>query len=239
MKSTELSRTYLEGLTTEELIVLADRFDIEVPPDLTWNFIVETLLEINAGDGTDDSDNVKHLNDSTALTQVDQAAQQKAAEENILDYAVPLPEQYNISFVDVLIRDPLWIYVFWEISGHEKEMFENKSNFNRYYLKICPTEDSQKVFTVHIRPIDTAWYVGIPDSGCSYKVELCVSVNKKETVIASSGIFTMPALFEPVKKYGSHSNGASVTNNVDFNPLQILSGVDDFTILHKRERIAQ
>jgi hypothetical protein len=234
MKSAELSRTYLEGLTTEELIVLADRFDIEVPPDLAWNFIVETLLEINPADGTDDLDNV--MDDSTAPTRMGQAAQQEETEDDAPECAVPLPEQYNISFIDVLIRDPLWVYVFWEISSQEKEMFENKKAFNRYYLKICPIEDSQKTFTVHIRLEDTAWYVGIPDSGCSYKVGLCVSVDKQETVIASSAVFTMPVLFEPVKRRTNHPIGASSTNGADFTPLQILSGVNDFTILRSRER---
>ncbi|MDR2447685.1 MAG: DUF4912 domain-containing protein [Treponema sp.] len=223
MKSTELSRTYLEGLTTEELIVLADRFDIEVPPDLAWNFIVETLLEINPTEG---SESIEYLDDP---------AQQEIMEES----AAPLPQHYNISFIDILIRDPLWVYVFWEIKSHEKEAFQSRNGFNGYYLKICPVGDSRKAFTVHIRPTDTAWYVGIPDSGSSYKVELCVSTGKKEIVIASSGVFTMPALFEPARMRGARISGASIGNAVPFTSLQILSGANDFTILRNRERIVQ
>ncbi|MDR0706420.1 MAG: DUF4912 domain-containing protein [Treponema sp.] len=223
MKSTELSRTYLEGLTTEELIVLADRFDIEVPPDLAWSFIVETLLEINPTEG------------SESIAYLDNPARQETMEED----AAPLPEQYNISFIDILIRDPLWVYVFWEIKRHEKEAFESRSGFNGYYLKICPVGDSRKAFTVHIRPADTAWYVGIPDSGSSYKVQLCASADKKEIVIASSGVFTMPALFEPARTRGAHMSGASIGNAVSFNSLHVLSGANDFTILRNRERIVQ
>ncbi|MDR0556586.1 MAG: DUF4912 domain-containing protein [Treponema sp.] len=237
MKSMELSRTYLEGLTTEELIVLADRFDIEVPPDLAWSFIVETLLDINP---VESSESVEHL---------DYLAQQEMLEEGALDDAescdmaasgaAPLPEQYNISFVDILIRDPLWVYVFWEIKSHEKEAFETRNGFNGYYLKICPVEDSRKAFTVHVRSADTAWYVGIPDGESSYKVELCVSASKKEIVIASSGVFTMPALFDLAKKRGACASGASLNNADPFNPLHVLSGINDFTILRNRERIVQ
>jgi hypothetical protein len=228
MKSAELSRAYLEGLTTEELIVLADRFDIEVPPDLAWNFIVETLLEINPTEGFE---NTAYLGDP--------AQEEKMEEDAVASGSVPLPEQYNISFVDVLIRDPLWVYVFWEIKSHEKETFESKSGFSGYYLKICPMEDSRKAFTVRVRPADTAWYVGIPDSGCSYKVELCALAAKKEIVIASSGVFTMPALFEPAWRGGVRPTGASINNADPFNPLHILSGINDFTILRNRERIVQ
>ncbi|MDR1220699.1 MAG: DUF4912 domain-containing protein [Treponema sp.] len=228
MKSTELSRTYLEGLTTEELIVLADRFDIEVPPDLAWSFIVETLLDINPMEG---SQSIGHLNDPAQAETTGGGA--------ALDAAASLPEQYNISFVDILIRDPLWVYVFWEIKSHEKEAFENKSGFSGYYLKICPVEDSRKAFTVHIRPADTAWYVGIPDSETSYKVELCVSADKKETVIASSGVFSMPSLFEPARKRGVRVAGVAINNADPYNPLHILSGINDFTILRNRERNVQ
>ncbi|MDR2193446.1 MAG: DUF4912 domain-containing protein [Treponema sp.] len=236
MKSTELSRTYLESLTTEELIVLADRFDIEIPPDLAWNFIVEALLEIKP---------VRRMDASDDRARMGRGAQQEKAKDDTADYAVPLPEQYNISFIHVLIRDPLWVFVFWEISSRAKELFEYKnefkpkSDYNRYYLKISPMEDSQKAFIIRIRPTDASWYVGIPEAGRSYKAEVCLLANKKEIVIASSDVFTMPVLFEPVKRYTGGQIGAFGSYDNDFNPLQALSGVNDFTILRKRERIGQ
>ncbi|MDR2784160.1 MAG: DUF4912 domain-containing protein [Treponema sp.] len=229
MKSTELSRTYLEGLTTEELIVLADRFDIEVPPDLAWGFIVETLLEINRAE---ESESVGYL-DNPARRE-----KREKMEEDAPVGAVPLPEQYNISFVDILIRDPLWVYVFWEIKSHEKEAFESGGGFRGYYLKVSPEEDGdRKAFIVNVRPADTAWYVSIPNAETGYKVELCVSAGKKEIVIASSGVFTMPALFEPARRRGAR--GPSINNADPFNPLHILSGINDFTILRNSERIVQ
>jgi hypothetical protein len=234
MKRTELSRARLETLTTEELIVLADQFDIEVPPDLAWNFMVETLLDINPVDNADD-DLVDELSsgafDDAAATETKrgdeppQAADEADGDIDICEEIgpVPLPTHYNITFIDILIRDPLWVYVFWEIKTHDREIFEGSADFTNYFLKICPVEDAQKVFTISVHPEDTAWYVGIPEAGASYRIDLCVLVDGREIALASSRVFTTPVLFEP-----RTLNAAP--------PLHVLSGIRDFPILRNRER---
>lgn len=195
----ELSKTYLESLTTEEAIALADYFDIDIPPDLGWNFIVEALLE---------SADAEQRNEPLA--------------EKPITKAAPLPDRYNISFVDVLIRDPMWVFVFWEIKTQERDAYENDPCFEGYYLKVCPLNDVKKSFIVHIKPADNAWYVGIPSAESRYKIELCAKLGGKEHSLALSHIFTIPKLFDPKK--------------IKSNPLLELSGLDDFSILRNRER---
>jgi hypothetical protein len=205
MNDPVLSRACLEGLTTQELVAIADRFDIDIPPDLDWNFIIEALLDVE--------------------TELEE--EKTSMIETTISGAVSLPEHYNITFNDILIRDPMWVFVFWEVKTQEKESYENSPDFSGYHLRILSADSRQEeAFTINVKATDTAWYVGIPVSNGCFRVELCVIDEEKEVVLAVSPAFTMPKLFEP----------QMIKNNTYRNPLLRLSGIDDFRVLHKMER---
>ncbi|MDR0644113.1 MAG: DUF4912 domain-containing protein [Treponema sp.] len=199
-----LKRAYLEGLTTQELINIADHFDIDIPPDLDWNFIIEALLDIKL------EDDVQPLLDIP------------------LSGAVPLPERYNISFINVLIRDPMWVFTFWEIKLQDKERIENSSDFDGYFLKVLPLDDPKSAWIVSVESDDTAWYVSIPVPGGVFNVMLCALFGDREDILAISREFAMPKLFEPRK----------ARLFAEENPLLRLSGIEDFPIIRGRERMA-
>ncbi|MDR1127092.1 MAG: DUF4912 domain-containing protein [Treponema sp.] len=198
-----LKRAYLEGLTTQELINIADHFDIDIPPNLAWNFIIEVLLDIEL-----DYD-VQPLLDIP------------------LSGAVPLPECYNITFINVLVRDPMWVFAFWEIKRQDKEYIESSPDFDGYFLKVLPLNDPKGAWTVNIEPDDTAWYVSIPVPGGVFSLTLCALFGDKEAILAVSREFTMPKLFEPQK----------ARLYAEKNPLLRLSGVEDFPIVRDMEKV--
>ena len=55
MDNSVLTRTYLETLSTSDLIALADDYGIDIPPELNRRFIIAELLEA-AEDVNDDAD---------------------------------------------------------------------------------------------------------------------------------------------------------------------------------------
>ena len=259
MEEIPLTRAYLESLTTDDLIKMADNLGIDVPNDPDRLSIIEELLEISS---TDKSDTVVETN----------VQDSDLSNFNLVESA-PLPKQYNITFIDVMIRDPLWAFVFWEIKTQDKEQFEKAPDFTGYYLKVspcfsspfCPTEnnlfastqgaETEKVFSVSVSPNDTAWYLGLNPAVAEeiplmeqiqYKVELCVgfghrSETEGETVLAVSNPIRLPGLPEmprSVRKNGTQ--GASVPDAEAAcpweNPLVRLSGYGDFHIIRRNER---
>ncbi|MDR0451320.1 MAG: DUF4912 domain-containing protein [Treponema sp.] len=148
--------------------------------------------------------------------------------------SVPFPKQYSITFIEVMIRDPLWAFAFWEIKEHDREIFEQAAGFEGYCLRIKPLEGKGKAdplpgFTVPIGPEDTAWYIGFPseNTGCRFQVELCASAGGRIDVLASSRIFNMPRLQER----------AGLPQR--FSELALLSGAEEFPILRNPERKAR
>jgi hypothetical protein len=223
----ENTRSYLESLTTRELIRMADREGIDIPPDLERVFIIQELLE---NDGLEDS---------------------SEPEERDKLSPVPLPKQYNITYLEVLLRDPLWVFAFWEIKRHDKELFENSGDFEGYCLRVSSASSgfssgpktpeervllSETVFTVPVGTEDTTWYLGFPPQGGEFYMELCVRLKNRERggadtslkSLAVSRLFSMPRLFNPLEN-----------EEILKNPLIRLSGAEYFSVLRNKDRVSR
>jgi hypothetical protein len=231
MDKIPVTRAYLNSLTTSDLIKMADNFGVDMPQDLDRIFIIEELLEIATAD-VDSSEN----------------SQEMDFQDLVFMESVPLPKQYNITFIEAMVRDPLWAFVFWEIKAIDKELYEKAPDFNGYYLKVFPlvkstektknsSQEIEEEFTVSVTPNDTAWYLSflpVEADGISrlnqseYNVELCVSLEGNETVLAVSNPIKLPDLPPGVGKQAS--GGASES------PLIRLSGYGDFNMLRRNER---
>jgi hypothetical protein len=211
-----VSRPWLESLSTGELVKLADSCGIDIPPGLERIFIIEELLEYNNSENQEVKDEIE-INPSYSES-------------------VALPKQYNISYIEVVIRDPLWIFVFWEIKGHDREVHENAQDFKGYCLRVIPlnegeTEPARKEnsFTVPVDVNDSARYLGFAERSLqasrSYVVKLGVIRGDSELQIASSAPFCLPRLIED-----------EYLQEMSRSPLVRLSGVQDLLITKSTDR---
>ena len=222
------TRPYLESLTTFDLIKMADNAGIDIPPGLDRIFIIEEILDFY-------------------LMEEEEILPEPEMIDTVLVESVHLPKQYNITFVEVIVRDPLWVFVFWEVKSQDKEQYEKSEKFEGYYLKVTPLpssirsslalpiqEPGEGVFTVPVDVTDNAWYLGfnseIPVKD-PYKVELCAAIDGEEIMLAVSRPFVLPAL----PGLPAH-NDKNENNGVPDNPLLLLSGLCDFPVLRRNER---
>jgi len=211
-----LSRPWLERLSTGELIKLADSFGIDIPPGLERIFIIEELLENSDDDEQEAAEDIE-VNPSYAES-------------------VALPKQYNISFIEILIRDPLWAFAFWEIKGHDREIHENADDFNGYCLRVIPlngdenhTKSRENSFTIAIDAGDSARYLGFTEQAQQefgrYIVLLCALRGDTEVQLAASLPFDLPRLIK-------NENISSMSQN----PLVYLSGIQDLLTIKNSDR---
>jgi hypothetical protein len=232
MSDRSLTRISLESLTSAELVKLADFYGLDIPPGLDRLFIIEELLEIAPdGEGREEQGPTDCERGSLVM------------DTGFLE-SVPLPKQYNITFIEVMVRDPLWAFVFWEIKAFDRETFEKAPDFGGYYLKVSPWEvrgnvpQAEGVFTVPVEPGDSARYLGFSPNGEAEdgrknrrKVELCLKRGAGEFVLAVSDPFRLPSLpMLPARP------GQEETCKRYKNPLVRLSGCGDFHILRNPDR---
>jgi len=212
----QLSRSWLESLSTTELVKQAEDFGVDIPPGLERIFIIEELLLESAYLSEPKKEEIQIIPSYTE--------------------SVVLPKQYNISFIEVIIRDPLWAYVFWEIKNHDRETHENADDFNGYNLRVIPLIEGENIqkskensFTVSIDKDDNARYLGFaehpPQAEGRYVIKLNVLRGEAELQIAVSQPFNMPRLI----------NNACLSGT-DANPLVRLSGAADFSTINSMDR---
>jgi uncharacterized protein len=229
MEGLPMTRAHLESLATGDLLAAANKLGIDIPDNLDRILIIEELLDFSLREeGSPFISREPEINDL------------------VMTESVPLPKQYNITFIDVMIRDPLWAFVFWEIKASEKEQFEKDENFDGYYLKISRLYDSSSgsvnsgLFMVPVKSEDTAWYLSLSpafeaDASWSdeskFKVEFCAGVCGAETVLAVSKAVKLPYLPELPSIAGKHDASSAWGN-----ALVCLSGYADFHVLRRNER---
>jgi hypothetical protein len=226
MDSPRLTMPYLESLSTGELLGLAEKFGVDLPEGLERIFIIEELMELEE----DAARNVIH---------------NEQEESRELLY---FPESYHKTSIDVLIRDPLWAFVFWEVNESGREKHENAADFKGYSLKIIPvgntpgdkggSPSANVSFLVAVSKNDNARYIGFPpEGGRGFQVELCAVYEEKSVTLAVTAPFTMPRLIEPVAAGGK--TGADFLNGGTPNPLTQLSGADRFILTRSRDRMSR
>jgi hypothetical protein len=213
-----LTRSYLESLTTTELTKLADTNGIDIPPDLERVFIIEELLELEDEDSSGREPGLP------------------LGEAEFLE-PVLIPKQYHITYIDVLIRDPLWVFAFWEIKGFDKALYEKADDFEGYHLRIIPlTFENRQVpgrddsFIIPVGIDDSAWYIGFPPSGGRFKVEIGLTRGGDTVGLAVSRPFRLPKPLNPPGWKGENNSG---------EPLIQLSGIDELPVLRNTDRLSR
>jgi hypothetical protein len=226
------SRSYLESLSTAELTALAESKGIDIPPELERNFIIGEILEA-----------VADAFPPNAFSNADSSPAEKTAVQERKGFSGPvlLPKQYNITFIEIIVRDPLWVYAFWEIRNSDREILENNAAFQGYCLKVSPLGKcaGKEPFVVAVGNSDLAWYLGFsPENiaggavkantrNCRFRVELYARLGESRELLAASRPFSMPRLLDAPGIAGEK------------NQLRRLSGMEELPILRSGERSPQ
>ena len=235
--SVDYGLSYLERLSTRELKDLAIHFGIDIPQDLERPFVIEELL-----------DNAPCLMFFQAGSlKVNRSETDFVDDENIPPPPDPveLPKHYNITQINAIVRDPLWVFVFWEIREADRKVYEKNHGFRGYFLRVsldkCKKGSTvSSLFTISVSPSDSEWYIHFPPDGpcrkiCNmtedapFNVALCASYSGGEAVLAATTPFRLPRMLEISER--------SVPVH-DENTMLRMSGMDDLMILRNNERIS-
>ena len=216
MDDRALTRSYLETLSTGDLSALADRLGLDLPPDLGRISVVEEILE------------TFHEEDIPLQPERDGDAEgypENPSEDVFESVSVSrVPDAYYSTFVEVILRDPLWVFVFWEIKNTDRDVFERGIEFSGYRLKVSSLLDGKSEavdsFYVEIQKNDVARYLCYPYTKGWFKVELCVQKETEDIVLASSASIRIP----------NGRSAASMESDPSYPMLQ-LSGLNDMRVV--------
>ena len=87
-----------------------------------------------------------------------------------------LPYMYNRTIVKVLAQTPKMLFIYWEISEEDRELF--KRTYGEYFFNhtkpilIVYNDTMHYSFEVEVDDFANSWYLHINDADCEYHVEL-------------------------------------------------------------------
>lgn len=193
MKITEaknnLSRNHLETLTSSQLIALADLHGIDIPDDLNRRFIIEELLEV-----------AKELDENANFKETI-----KVTDDAVNSIATELPESYNETKIDALMRNPVSLFVYWDLS--EVQFKQISANKTPLHLQVCffddlESEKPEDTFDIQINHEDREQYILIPGAKKYVRVDLIQNTGSSlDDVLAVSSRIEIPQGSEEFKHF--------------------------------------
>lgn len=212
MKKNVITRTYLESLSFSDLLALADTYGIDVPDNLNRRFLIGELLDVAQESGDDSSDMI--------VTQENDETQ---------SFSERLPETYNVTEIVAVLRNPAWIYVYWDIGDSDIRNLEKHGDYT-IFLRACSFSDSaasnnEDTYDVQITPGNTSEYFLCSPDKKTVRVELVASTAMGTTVLASSCPIEIP-------RSSKLLNHIRPGNDGDIRPITILSGMKELLIDH-------
>lgn len=144
-----MSRKHLETLSSADLILLADKYGIDIPEDLSRRFIIAELLDMARETREDERLDLTITGETLEETE--------------------LPVSYNETVVCAVHSNPVWLYVFWDISASDTVHIDANRQQATFILRITVLERGGKIlpresFDVPVSVSDKDQYILLPAS---------------------------------------------------------------------------
>lgn len=207
MNEEKITRAYLETLSFSDLSNLADEYGVEVPENLNRNFLIAELLEL-AEDASGTAENMII-----------------ASEEESGEF-VDLPQNYNETQISCILRNPIWGFVFWNIS--DADSLQIKDEETSLLLRICSFNSKDELKPVEVLEVQASTtsqeqYILLPTEKKYIRVELLLARYATQSVLAFSPLIEIPQGPKYVDEW-------QPGKEFDFSQIMKLSNVEDILL---------
>lgn len=200
-----INREYLETLSYAGLVKLADEYGVDVPEDLDRRFLLCELLEI--------IEETKRYEETSMVISSEESNSREDA----------LPKGYNETQISCILRNPVWAFVFWDISESDTAMLRSLSDC-RLFIRVCSLPSAteftpEEVFEIEADSNVTEQYVLIPAGKRFIRVELIYVNGTNREILAFSPVVEIPKSSDFVDNFQPGINN-------DFPEVIKLSGIE-------------
>lgn len=213
MKEETINRAQLETLSFSDLVKLADEYGVDVPEDLDRRFLIAELLEI--------IEEEENFNEDMMI-----------ATEDAPDNASVMTGNYNETQVSGVLRNPAWLFVFWNISEIDATKIKEMPDCS-LMLRICALKDPkdpvpEEAFEIQTATESQEQYVLLPKGKKYIKIELVYVTASSGKVLAFSPVITIP-------QGSSMLNDIQMAQDTELSPVLELSGIRNILSEHYKK----
>lgn len=165
MENKFLTLSHLETLSSADLISLADDYGIDIPDELNRRFIIGELLEV-AGELNRAPARTSSMNENAEIP-----------EENL-----ELPDSFNSTEISVILQNPAWAFVYWDISSEGIKKISESSRFKQLVLRVAYFNQEEDVnpveyYDIQVSLSDREQYVLLEAGKKYFRIDLVAFFN--------------------------------------------------------------
>ncbi|HKK64240.1 MAG TPA: DUF4912 domain-containing protein [Clostridia bacterium] len=191
-----MTREKLQSLSEEQLQCIAKREGIYNHNDTQREKLVDLILEALE----EDRDERELSNNSAMRLEHKKYDILRDEEIDLLTQdEFPLPDTYTDTRIVLLLRDPHWVYVYWDVNRTQLDALKGEPFFDGLFLRVYEfngdTPEKSNIndfFDIPIGEADRSWYINLNRTGNDYYVDLRCRVMHKERLMAASNAVHSP-----------------------------------------------
>lgn len=205
METEKLTYSYLETLSFADLIKIADEYGLDVPESFNRRFLIGEILEL--------AEESKTLNNESMVIASDTS--EKGSRE--------LLKNYNETQISCVLRNPVWAFVFWNISEADTQQLKTLADCE-LMIRVCvlssPEElKPQQAFEVKASTDSQEQYILLPSGQKYFRFELVYVSGNSGKVLAFSPVISIPQAAKYVNDFQPGKEN-------DFSQIINLSGIN-------------
>lgn len=219
-----MTRERLAYLRSEDLFHLAEIFGVEVDDDTVderfeLEEVVFEAMEEARSEQDDEDPFPIHYHQRRFESVEELFGQALPGSQNSFQF----PESYNVTRIELMLRDPAWAFAYWDISLLDKSRFLKEERFTGFALRLEELNAAKPREDLHIMDIpvnftDSSWYLNLQNRETRYIVHLLAIFDNREETIASSWPVRVP--------HGGLSSKLDILESFETDALISLSGIE-------------
>ena len=187
-----MTKDRLRSLSYDELSRIAENGNITVLENMDKESLVAVIFEALEEERHDR----EGLNNLTIQIEAKKYSVSQD-EELFLEFAsdVELPDRYNENRLVLMLRDPSWVYAYWDIEDKLLAEIEGSDAFGGFILRVSELAEPEWTkdavidwFDIPIQFSDLRRYINLPSEDSFYGVEIYALDGEAERLVIRSNI---------------------------------------------------
>ena len=187
-----MTKDRLRTLSVQELAQIAEQGQIHVLQDMDKEALVSVIFEALEEERLDREE----TNNLTIQIEAKKFTVSQD-QELFLDFGkdVELPERYEETRLALMLRDPSWVFCYWDIEDRIRNELSSDPDYAGLVLRVIElaaadwSRDSiVDWFDIPIQFGDLSRYINLPSEDSFYGIEIHAQLGEKEALVARSNI---------------------------------------------------
>jgi len=203
-----MTKDRLRSLSYSALSQIAEQSNINCEPNLDKESLITEIYDAFEEDRLD-----RDVTNSITIQVESRKFSVSQDEELFAEFSGPseIPDRYHDTRLVLMLRDPSWVFCYWDIKDSIRCQFTEKSEFGGFILRVTELtepkwgqDSSIDCFNIPIRFEDLCRYINLPTEAACYGAEIYAQMGENAVLVTRSNIVESSRDYRPPPPNGGH-----------------------------------